>query len=80
MNNALYKFTADGRFVQEYVLYKPLLRQPSQLTLQGEHLWVVNAGAKQILHFRVLQARTGVEHALLGEEFMALGPYQGKRI
>jgi tetratricopeptide (TPR) repeat protein len=76
VNNTLYKFTADGRFVQEYVLYKPLLRQPSQLMLQGEHLWVVNAGAKQIRHFRVRQARTGVEHALLGEEFMALGHYK----
>jgi len=74
INNAIQIYDLDGHFIREYILYKDLLHAPIAMCIHGDTLYVVNA-IDQILEFRMRYAHTGIEHAVLGEEYCALGYY-----
>ncbi len=58
----------------ELLLYRGYLKTPRALFLQnGTYLWIVDEGRQELLKFRLRMAINGIEHALLGEEFLSLG-------
>ncbi|MDD3473691.1 MAG: tetratricopeptide repeat protein, partial [Syntrophaceae bacterium] len=61
----------DGKRVQRFALAEHLLQHPTDLALHENDLWVVDEGKKAISHFSVKSASTGLDHALLGEEYLA---------
>jgi hypothetical protein len=64
-------FGSDGNMRQRFFLVEPLLLHPTALASKGDDLWVVDEGRKSVLHFRLQRVSTGLEHALLGEEYLA---------
>lgn len=58
---------------QRFYLYESLFVRPTRFTLQGDHLWLIDEGREELLRFALRTAVTGLEHALLGEEYLALG-------
>jgi tetratricopeptide (TPR) repeat protein len=64
-------YRPDGKVWQRFLLVEHLLQRPTDLALRGNDLWVVDEGKKAVLHLGVKTASTGLEHALLGEEYLA---------
>jgi len=75
INNAVQAYDLDGHFMREYILYKNLLHGPLAFCVHDNRLYIANA-LDQILEFRIRQARTGIEHSILGEEYCALAYYE----
>jgi sugar lactone lactonase YvrE len=62
-------FQTAGRFL----LYEQLFRTPTSFAFQTNDLWLIDEGRKELMHFVVRSASSGLEHALLGEEYLVLG-------
>jgi tetratricopeptide (TPR) repeat protein len=72
---AIAEYTSDGRFLQDHLLAKERLIQPTRMAVSRQALYVVNEGKGEILQFAIRSATTGLEHAILGEELLALREY-----
>jgi tetratricopeptide (TPR) repeat protein len=57
---------------QRFYLYEHLLRRPTRFTFQGDSLWLIDEGLQELLQLTLRTAVTGLDHALLGEEYLAL--------
>jgi tetratricopeptide (TPR) repeat protein len=66
-------FSSDLEIVGCFLLYEHLFRTPSSFAFQGSNLWLIDEGRKELMHFVVRSASSGLDHALLGEEYLALG-------
>jgi len=73
-NSAIQVYSTDGNFIHEYVLYKTLLHSPLAICADKQTVTIANA-IDQVLKFRIRSANTGIEHAVLGEEYCVLGYY-----
>lgn len=56
-------------------LYESLLQSPTRLAVSGTHLWLLDEGRKSVLRFQARTAESAWEHAILGEEYLALGQH-----
>jgi tetratricopeptide (TPR) repeat protein len=72
-NSTILEFTSDGDFVREHVLSKRSLQQPSKMAMSSDRLALLNEGKDQILVFTLRSALSGIDHAVLGEEYLAVG-------
>jgi len=73
-NSAIQVYDTNGDFIREYVLYKRLLHNPLAVSADEHTVTIANA-IDQLLRFRIGCANTGIEHAVLGEEYCLLGYY-----
>lgn len=73
-NSAVQVYNTDGNFIHEYVLYKRLLHNPLAICADEQTVTIANA-IDQVLKFTIRYANTGIEHAVLGEEYCLLGYY-----
>lgn len=69
---AIYAFQPNGEHESRFVLAEPHLLRPTNISIYQNDLWVVDEGKKAILHFEIRKAATGIEHAILGEEYLAM--------
>lgn len=68
---------SPGLILKQYLpLYQSLFRTPGRLRIVAGELWLIDEGRQELLRFRLRFALTGMEHKLLGEEYLALGLYQ----
>ena len=65
--------SSDLEIAGHFLLYEHLFRTPSSFAFQGSNLWLIDEGRKELMHFVVRSASSGLDHALLGEEYLALG-------
>lgn len=65
-------YDANGKLVQNFLLVKPLLLRPTSLAIRGHDLWLVDEGKKVAYRFTIRTAVTGLEHQILGEEYLVL--------
>ena len=72
---AIAELTWDGKFLQDHLLAKDRLKQPTRMAVGQHSVYVVNEGKGEILQFAIRSATTGIEHAVLGEEYLALKEY-----
>jgi tetratricopeptide (TPR) repeat protein len=52
--------------------YKSLLQKPTRLALHDDHIWLIDEGRQELLQFDLRWAITGLEHTLLGEEYLSV--------
>lgn len=69
---AISEFSRKARFLDDHLLAKERLRQPTRMAVGQHSLYVVNEGKSEILQFAIRAATTGLDHAILGEEYLAL--------
>jgi len=74
-HDAIAELSAEGQFRQDHLLAKERLQQPTRMAVGQHALYVVNEGKGEILQFAIRSATTGIEHAVLGEEYLALREY-----
>ncbi|MEE4359723.1 MAG: hypothetical protein V2I97_24850, partial [Desulfococcaceae bacterium] len=67
--------SADLEPLGRFLLYEHLFIRLSRFTFQGDHLWLMDEGRQELMHFLVKKAETALEHLLLGEEYLALGHF-----
>lgn len=73
-NSAIQVYDTDGNFIHEYVLYKRLLHSPLAICADMQTV-TIGTAIGQVLKFTIRFANTGIEHAVLGEEYCVLGYY-----
>lgn len=56
----------------QFDTYKSLLRKPTRLALQDNKIWLIDEGRQELLQFDQRWAITGLEHTLLGEEYLSV--------
>lgn len=69
----LYAVTADLGRVSRFRLYESLLQTPTRVAIAADRLWLIDEGRQSLLGFRIREAVSAWEHAILGEEYLALG-------
>gem|GEM_PF-5122193 len=62
-----------GRQIQRFVLAEPYLEYPVAIAWGQNEIWVADAGHHCVLRFRLRRAVSGIEHAVLGEEYLVCG-------
>ncbi len=75
-NKQLRYFSSDLKPEGRFPIYEHLFVQPAGFTFRNNDLWLIDEGRKELMHFVVRSAVTGIEHVLLGEEYLALGHFQ----
>ncbi len=68
----LWAFNSDLKPTQHFYLYEPLFRSPTHFAFHADQLWLVDEGRQSLLRFRLRTASSALEHALLGEEYLAV--------
>lgn len=72
----IFAASGDLKSAKRFRLYESLLQTPTRLTATADRLWLVDEGRKTVMQFRLRTAETAWEHALLGEEYLALSLHQ----
>lgn len=69
----IYATTPNLGTATRFRLYESLLQTPTRLAVAEDRLWLVDEGRQSLLGFRIRDAESAWEHAILGEEYLALG-------
>lgn len=72
MEKTLLVLSPELKLQYQFDSYKSLLRKPTRLALQGDQIWLIDEGRQELLQFDLRWATTGLEHALLGEEYLSV--------
>lgn len=72
----IFAVSGDLKSAKRFRLYESLLQTPTRLTATVDRLWLVDEGRKAVMQFRLRTAETAWEHALLGEEYLALSLHE----
>ena len=72
----IFAVSDDLKSAKRFRLYESLLQTPTRLTATADRLWLVDEGRKAVMQFRLRTAETAWEHALLGEEYLALSLHE----
>jgi tetratricopeptide (TPR) repeat protein len=72
----IFAVSDDLKSAKRFRLYESLLQTPTRLTSTADRLWLVDEGRKAVMQFRLRTAETAWEHALLGEEYLALSLHE----
>lgn len=64
--------SSELKVQHQFDTYKSLLRKPTRLVLQDNKIWLIDEGRQELLQFDQRWAITGLEHALLGEEYLSV--------
>ncbi len=72
----LFYLSTDLELKGRFPLYESLFKTPKRFAFGGEDLWLIDEGRKELMHFRLRNAVTEMDHRLLGEEYLSLGFFE----
>lgn len=63
-------YSLSGQQLRRFFLSEPYLEHPTAIAYGADEVWMVDSGKESVIRFKLRQAESGIEHSVLGEEYL----------